>query len=296
MRYASLAGVLVNILLTILTAKIRTISHTAKIIFPSREKCVPLQREKQLYMQINKSSYYWLDTWIMGNVIQLSTQEFCRNFLNLTNDPCGRQYDQMTMAARSVPANIAEGNARHSTSKESEMRLTDVARASLAELSNDYQNWLMLLESIPWSNKSQEYLTIANIRFDTPTYRDDVQHLSSIHILTQKHKFDSWLKSKDSRVVANCLLVLCNRLIMMLGKQIETQLATFKEEGGFTEALTAERLAHRAEASVEQGAPACPKCGKPMIRRVAKKGMNSGKEFWSCSGYPECNGTRNINP
>jgi len=280
----------------IAAAKIRTISHTAKNIFPSREKCVPLQREKQLYMQINKSSYYWLDTWIMGNVIQLSTQEFCRNFLNLTNDPCGRQYDQMTMAARSVPANIAEGNARHSTSKESEMRLTDVARASLAELSNDYQNWLMLQESIPWSNKSQEYLTVANIRFDTPTYRDDVQHLSSIHILTQKHKFDSWLKSKDSRVVANCLLVLCNRLIMMLGKQIETQLAAFKEEGGFTEALTAERLAHRAEASVEQGAPACPKCGKPMIRRVAKKGMNSGKEFWSCSGYPECNGTRNINP
>ena len=32
----------------------------------------------------------------------------------------------------------------------------------------------------------------------------------------------------------------------------------------------------------------------PMIKRVAKKGINSGKEFWSCSGYPECMGTRKI--
>ena len=31
-----------------------------------------------------------------------------------------------------------------------------------------------------------------------------------------------------------------------------------------------------------------------MIKRVAKKGVNSGKEFWSCSGYPECYGTRKI--
>ena len=38
----------------------------------------------------------------------------------------------------------------------------------------------------------------------------------------------------------------------------------------------------------------CPLCGKPMIKRVAKKGINSGREFWSCSGYPQCNGTRNI--
>ena len=38
----------------------------------------------------------------------------------------------------------------------------------------------------------------------------------------------------------------------------------------------------------------CPVCGKPMIKRMAKKGVNSGKEFWSCSSYPECNGTRKI--
>ena len=242
-------------------------------------------------MQVNRFGYYWLDTWVLANVIQLATQDFCMRNLNRTNDPCGRQFDQMTQAARSAPANIAEGNSRHSTSKETEMRLTDVARASLAELANDYVNWLLLHESIPWSVKSEEHKSVSNIPLDKPTYKDDVQHQSGLHILKQKHKFDTWLCSKDSMLEANCLLVLCNRLIMMLSKQIENQLASFREEGGFTEALSAERLAFRAEQS---DAPACPKCGQPMIKRVAKKGVNAGKEFWSCSSYPNCDGTRPV--
>ena len=174
------------------------------------------------------------------------------------------------------------------------MRLTDVARASLAELANDYVNWLMRHEEIPWSVKSEEHKRVSNITLDKPTYKDDVQHLSSIHILKQKHKFDSWLCSENSMTEANCLLVLCNRLIMMLGKQIENQLENFKEEGGFTEALSAERLAHRIEQSIQADAPLCPKCGKPMIKRIAKKGKNAGNEFWSCSSYPECDGTRSV--
>ena len=69
-------------------------------------------------MKISNFGYYWLDTWVLANVIQLATQDFCAAYLNHANDPCGRQYDQMTQAARSAPANIAEGNSRHSTSKE----------------------------------------------------------------------------------------------------------------------------------------------------------------------------------
>ena len=245
-------------------------------------------------MEVTNFGYYWLDTWVLANVIQLITQDFCRRYLNRTNDPCGRQYDQMTQAARSVPANIAEGNSRHSTSKETEMKLTDVARASLAELANDYINWLMAHEQIPWSIQSDEYKKIAYIRLDRPNYKDDVQHQSCIHILSQKHKFDQWISSNDSIIEANCLLVLCNRLIMMLKKQISNQLAAFREEGGFTEALTAERLSYRAEQSIQNDAPQCPKCGKQMLKRMCKKGINSGKEFWSCSAYPNCNGTRNL--
>ena len=176
---------------------------------------------KDKNIQIANFGYYWLDTWVMANVIQLATQDFCARFLNHANDPCGRQYDQMTQAARSAPANIAEGNSRHSTSKETEMKLTDVARATLSELANDYLNWLMRHERAPWSKHSAEYMQVANIRLDKPTYTDDVQYQSSMHILRQKHLFDAWLTSDDSMAVANCILVLCNLLIMMLGKQNE---------------------------------------------------------------------------
>ena len=245
-------------------------------------------------MQISRFGFYWLDTWVMANVIQLATQDFCSRFLNHSNDPGGRQFNQMTQAARSAPANIAEGNSRHSTSKETEMKLTDVARATLSELANDYLNWLLRHEQLPWSTHSAEYSEVASVKLDKLDYQDDVLYQSSIHILKQKHLFDKWLLSEDSMTVANCILVLCNRLVLMLSRQIENQLATFREEGGFTEALTAERLAHRTEKSLQDDAPVCPQCGKPMIKRMAKKGMNSGREFRSCSNYPACNGTRNI--
>ena len=242
-------------------------------------------------LKINRHGYFWLNTWVMANVIQLATQDFCKRFLNLHNDPCGRQFDQMTQAARSGVANIAEGTSRHSTSRETEMKLTDVARASLAELGNDYLNWLLQHEQAPWSNKSLEYKQVSHLPFDKPDY---VLHESALHILAQKHKFDEWLNSDDSITVARCLLVLCERLTIMLRKQIENQLDTFTAEGGFTEALTAERLQHRTESSISEDAPLCPNCGKPMIQRVAKKGTNSGKPFWSCSDYPNCTGTRKI--
>ena len=174
------------------------------------------------------------------------------------------------------------------------MKLTDVARASLAELANDYFNWLLLHNETPWSIKDPNHIQLSQIVPDKPDYKDDVQHLSAVHILNQKHKYDPWLNTNDSLTAARCILVLCNKLIMMLSKQIEQQLQSFTEEGGFTEALTAERLKHRAEQSAQDDAPLCPQCGKPMIKRMAKKGTNSGKPFWSCSDYPNCHGTRKI--
>jgi len=44
----------------------------------------------------------------------------------------------------------------------------------------------------------------------------------------------------------------------------------------------------------EPSKPVCPRCGAPMIRRVARKGARAGKEFWGCSKYPGCNGIVNI--
>ncbi len=45
-------------------------------------------------------SYFWLDSWIMANIIQLGTVSFCDRFVDYKIDPCRRLYDQMVLAAR----------------------------------------------------------------------------------------------------------------------------------------------------------------------------------------------------
>lgn len=238
--------------------------------------------------------YYFLDVWIMANIIQLSTLEFCQRFLNKSNDPCGRQYDQMTQAARSVTANIAEGLSRHQTSRETEMKLTDVARASVSELLGDYFFLSMTCGIEPWSKTAETYRTLAAIQIERPQYTDDWQREAWLHIMKEKEKFDPWTRHQRLEVCINSLMQLCDREITMLQRLISSQLSNFKADGGFTENLTQERLATLQEQRATEGAPLCPQCGKPMIRRMAKKGINSGHEFWSCTDYPNCRGTRSI--
>ena len=235
--------------------------------------------------------YYWLDSWILANIVQLGTQRFCHTFLNRTCDPCGRQFDQMTQAARSGCANNAEGSARRTTSKETEMKLTDVARASLTELAGDYLNWLLKNDKVPWEKSSAEARAIYGVRLDKANYGDDVVHDACMHILAQKRKFAKWLDSDDDAIVANALLILIARVINMLNHQMETQGETFRQDGGFREKLSA--LRHTAVAQ-EENAPACPDCGAPMRKRKAKAGNNAGQEFWGCAKYPTCNRIRKI--
>ena len=64
--------------------------------------------------------YRKLDSFTLASVIQLATWRFCETFLDRRNDPTGRQFDQMTQAARSGRVNIAEGSERASTSKETD--------------------------------------------------------------------------------------------------------------------------------------------------------------------------------
>lgn len=235
--------------------------------------------------------YFRLDSWLLANMVQLGTQKFCRQFLNRTNDPCGRQYDQMTQAARSGCANNAEGSARRATSRETEMKLTDVARSSLAELSGDYLNWLLQQDKVPWGKETPEAREVYAIRLDRPEYGADVVHDACSHILAQKKKLAKWLESGNDEAMANCLLILIARVINMLNHQMEKQGETFTEEGGFREKLTGIRVEARAK---QQAAPGCPECGKPMARRKARSGKNAGKEFWGCTGYPECKGAREM--
>lgn len=239
--------------------------------------------------------YRWLDAWVLANVIQLGTQRFCRRVLTRTNDPCGRQYDQMTQAARSGVANIAEGYARRATSKETEMRLYDTAKASLDELAGDYRNWLMLEGELPWSESDPEEQAVFTTPLDKASFTEDIERSAAAHILVQSAKFARWLENDDACTVARALLVLCNRAILMLSRKIERTHSDFVDHGGFAENLTKDRLAARDAIHAATGdAPKCPKCGKTMRKRVAKRGENAGNEFWSCTGWPDCNGTRSI--
>ena len=114
------------------------------------------------------NGYMSLLTWRLGNLLQLATQGFCKRFVDYKVDPCGRLRDQMEMAARTVPANIAEGSSRHQTSCETEMRLLDVARASVSELEGDYMNWLMRNGHTMWHTNDSRYVEVRNFSFRMP--------------------------------------------------------------------------------------------------------------------------------
>ena len=237
--------------------------------------------------------YRRLDSYVIGNVIQLATLAFCRRFLDRSNDPCGRQTDQMTQAARSGIKNVVEGSERLKTSVTDCIRLMDVGRASLCELRDDYVTWLLDKGQVPWRQKSPEARAVFDMRLDPPEYGDDINHDSCVHILAQKRKFAQWLDSEDSATVANALLVLINRELNMLDGQLEKLAENFKREGGFHERMTAARVEAKREARepVQEDAPSCPKCGQSMRLRDGRNG-----KFWSCSGYPTCKGTRNPVP
>ena len=237
------------------------------------------------------SGYRRLDSWIMANIVQFATLRFCEKFLNRKNDPTGRQYDQMTQAARSGKVNNVEGSARSATSKETEMKLTDVARASLNELVSDYEDWLLQQGLVPWHINSEEAKAVFAVWLDKPDYKDDWVYESCVHLLKQQNKFDRWLLSDDSIVVANCQIILIRRTMKMLAGQLQTQVDNFEQKGGFREKLTQIRTEARAK---NENAPVCPNCSKPMTLRKAATGKNAGKEFWGCTGYPECKGVMNV--
>lgn len=45
-----------------------------------------------------------------------------------------------------------------------------------------------------------------------------------------------------------------------------------------------------SSAQASEPVPDCPKCGRPMVRRTARRGANAGGEFWGCSEFPRCRG------
>jgi four helix bundle suffix protein len=234
-----------------------------------------------------------LHTFTLATVVQLDTLRFCRRFLTSDPreagekfyDPKGRQYDQMTQAARSGRQNIIEGSERSATSKDTEMKLTDVGRASLSELRGDYEVFILDRGQLPWSVHSAEAKAMNAISLDPAPFADDMVHESAKHALEQRKKYARWLDADDAVVVANAMLIIIGRALNMLKSQIEAQGQAFEETGGFSERLTAKRI--EAREKERPPTPDCPRCGKPMRRRKSAKG-----EFWGCSAFPDCRETR----
>ncbi len=171
------------------------------------------------------------------------------------------------------------------------MKLTDVARASLAELLGDYEIFLAERGAIPWSIKSREYQAVLQLNPVAFEFSLDVMHDYWVYFHREKRVFDQWLASDDPVVIANAMVLLIWRTMAMLGSQMKHQGEAFLSEGGFRERLHQCRSEAR---NIAENAPACPECKKPMQKRHAKTGKNAGQDFWGCTGYPACKGTRRV--
>ena len=227
-------------------------------------------------------------------LIYHATTLFCRRNYDYHNDALGKTVGQMVGAARSARQNIVEASSRAATSKEQELRQLDVAKGSLDELAGDYEAFIVESGEAPWSKSDPRYAEIAALQLDSFAEIDDVDHAYGLYTLRMRERCAKWLENEDPLVAANAQLIAIRRACALLMGQMQRTADAFTEEGGFTERLSRARIEARdAKAIAEVGeAPKCPKCGRAMRKRVARKGANAGNPFWSCSAWPDCNGTR----
>lgn len=155
------------------------------------------------------------------------TNKFCERFLKRGD----RTIDQMVQAARSGKQNILEGSQASGTSKETEIKLVGVARASLEELLEDYKDYLRLRKAAMWRKDSKEALFVRRLGS-----RKDVSY----------ETYGTYFETRPPEVVANiliCLIHQANYLLDRLKRKLE---ADFLKEGGLRERMTRARIAARA--------------------------------------------------
>ena len=199
----------------------------------------------------------------------------------------------MIGAARSGRQNIIEGSERSATSKETEIKLTDVARASLLELLGDYEIYLASQGAIPWGEDEPERRKlVATLVPQFEASRDQLHEFWVYYHDKLRPLFAKWLDSDNHLIVANAMIVLILRATGMLSSQLKAQGEEFTAEGGFRERMTKVRIEARDSSEEPDDTPLCPLCGKKMVLRNAKRGNQAGKPFWGCSSYPNCRGTR----
>lgn len=170
--------------------------------------------------------YEKLFSYPKTQIIYDATVRFCDRFV----DKKSRTHDQMVQAARSGNKNIVEGSRISGTSKETELKLTNVARASLEELLGDYKDYLRQRGHALWEKSSKEALYVRKLgRKDKLSYED----------------FRQFIETRPPDVVANILISLIHQANYLLDRQLRRLEKDFVEQGGLRERMTRARLAYR---------------------------------------------------
>jgi four helix bundle suffix protein len=166
--------------------------------------------------------YRKLKSFQMAQIIYDVTVRFCDKYI----DRFSRTRDQMIQAARSGVQNIAEGSSASGTSKKSELKLTQVARASLEELLLDYQDFLRQRDYQIWSRQDPLRQSLVDRRCQSA---DDVACWVRDATGNQPDAFPAYS--------ANAVLVLIAVTTFLLDRQINRLALDFEEHGGFSEKL-----------------------------------------------------------
>ncbi len=155
-----------------------------------------------------------------------------------------RTRDQMTQAARSGVQNIAEGSQASGTSKKMELKLTNVARASLEELRLDYEDFLRQRRLTVWEPRDPRRAELIARR---PATADDVAAWARNVRRQESIKSISSIQSISAypEIAANGALALIAVATSLLDRQIAAQAKAFEAGGGFTERLYRVRTARR---------------------------------------------------
>lgn len=179
---------------------------------------------------VRRGDYRNLLSYQKTAVIYPLTYRFCQRFL----DRGDRTKDQMIQAARSAKQNIVEGSKAALTSKETEIKLTNVARASLEELLEDYLDFLQTRGLRIWEKDSKEAHYARDLGVTSPlTYG----------------VFEKFAETRSAEVVANLAVCLINQANYLLDRQTSGLEAAFLRAGGVREQMTRARLGVRSGAS-----------------------------------------------
>lgn len=250
--------------------------------------------------------YRDLRSFCITTVIYDATWWFCERYLESRS----RMNDQMIQAARSGRQNIAEGSRASSASSQTELRLLNVARSSLEELLLDYEDFLRHRHLPQWASGSPEAMEVRGVGANDPT---DMTDQSDQPDLSKTRKSDAfryslynrWLDHAEPGIRANAIICLIHQANYLLDRQIEAIEQEFINEGGYSEQLAAARLEERNRRKKDQTDPTdqsdpsdlvphCPKCGRPTVLRTVRNGKSAGRQFFGCSGYPECKGVAEV--